>query len=140
MAIVTFAALFVLGAVCASNLLIARKPDAKELIAKVAPYQGWIGAVSAGWGAWWLLNWILNLKAMMTWPILGVTFLADSLLLLGLGILCGIGVLKSFIKTPAAVEKLDLTVTKLAPFQGLIGLAGIGVAIWTMLDFYILHL
>jgi hypothetical protein len=140
MAIVTFAALFVLGAVCASNLIIARKPDAKELIAKVAPYQGWIGAASALWGAYWLVYWILNLKAMMTWPILGITFLANSLLLLALGLLCGIAVLKTFIKTPAAVEKLDLTVAKLAPFQGMIGLAGIGVAIWTMLDFWVLHL
>ena len=140
MAIVTFAALFILGAVCASNLIIARKPDAKELIAKVAPYQGWIGAISALWGAYWLVYWILNLKAMMTWPILGITFLANSLLLLALGLLCGIAVLKSFIKTPAAVEKLDLTVAKLAPFQGMIGLAGIGVAIWTMLDFWVLHI
>ncbi len=42
MGIVTFAALLVLGVVSASNLIIARKPDAKELIAKLAPYQGWI--------------------------------------------------------------------------------------------------
>jgi len=138
MGIVTFAALFVLGAVCASNLIIARKPDAKELIAKVAPYQGWIGAISALWGAWWLIYWILNLKVMMHLPILGVTWLANSLLLLGLGLLCGIGVLKTFIKAPAAVEKLDLTVAKLAPFQGFLGLAGIGVAIWTILDLYLI--
>ena len=56
MGIVTFAALLVLGVVCASNLIIARKPDAKELIGKIAPYQGWIGAISALWGAWWLIN------------------------------------------------------------------------------------
>ena len=140
MEIVTFVALIILGVVCASSLIIARKPDAKELIAKVAPYQGWIGAISALWGAWWLINWVLNMKVMMTWPILGVTWLADSLLLLGLGLLCGVGVLKTFIKAPAAVEKLDLTVAKLAPFQGILGLAGIGVAIWTILDLYILHI
>ena len=137
MGIVTFAALLVLGVVCASNLIIARKPDAKELIAKVAPYQGWIGAISALWGAWWLINWILNVGVMMTWPILGITWLANSILLLGLGLLCGIGVLKTFIKAPAAAEKLDLTVAKLAPFQGMLGLVGIGVAIWTILDLYI---
>ena len=137
MGIVTFAALLVLGVVCASNLIIARKPDAKELIAKVAPYQGWIGAISALWGAWWLINWILNVGVMMTWPILGITWLANSLLLLGLGLLCGIGVLKTFVKTPAATEKLDLTVSKLAPYQGILGLVGIGVAIWTILDLYI---
>ena len=137
MGIVTFAALLVLGVVCASNLIIARKPDAKELIAKVAPYQGWIGAISALWGAWWLINWILNVGVMMTWPILGITWLANSILLLGLGLLCGIGVLKTFIKAPAATEKLDLTVAKLAPYQGMLGLVGIGVAIWTILDLYI---
>jgi len=140
MGIVTFAALFVLGAVCASNLIIAKKPDAKELIAKVAPYQGWIGAISALWGAYWLVYTILNLRAMMTWPILGVTWFANSLLLLGLGLLCGIAVLKTFIKAPAAQEKLDLTVAKLAPFQGFLGLAGIGVAIWTILDLYLIHI
>jgi len=137
MGIVTFAALLVLGVVCASNLIIARKPDAKELIAKVAPYQGWIGAISALWGAWWLINWILNVGVMMTWPILGITWLANSILLLGLGLLCGIGVLKTFVKAPAATEKLDLTVAKLAPYQGMLGLVGIGVAIWTILDLYI---
>ena len=137
MGIVTFAALLVLGVVCASNLIIARKPDAKELIGKIAPYQGWIGAISALWGAWWLIHWILNMGAMMTWPILGITWLANSLLLLGLGLLCGVGVLKTFVKTPAATEKLDLTVSKLAPYQGILGLVGIGVAIWTILDLYI---
>jgi len=137
MGIVTFAALLVLGVVCASNLIIARKPDAKELIGKIAPYQGWIGAFSALWGAWWLINWILNMGVMMTWPILGITWLANSILLLGLGLLCGVGVLKTFVKTPAATEKLDLTVSKLAPYQGILGLVGIGVAIWTMLDLYI---
>jgi hypothetical protein len=137
MGIVTFAALLVLGAVCASNLIIARKPDAKELIAKVAPYQGWIGAISALWGVWWLINWILNMRVMMTWPILGITWLANSILLLSLGLLCGIGVLKTFIKAPAATEKLDLTVAKLAPYQAILGLVGIGVAIWTILDLYI---
>ena len=137
MGIVTFAALLVLGVVCASNLIIARKPDAKELIGKIAPYQGWIGAISALWGAWWLIHWILNMGAMMTWPILGITWLANSLLLLGLGLLCGVGVLKTFVKSPAATEKLDLTVSKLAPYQGILGLVGIGVAIWTILDLYI---
>ena len=137
MGIVTFAALLVLGVVSASSLIIARKPDAKELIAKVAPYQGWIGAISALWGAWWLINWILNVGAMMTWPILGITMLANAILLLGLGLLCGIGVLKMFVKAPAATEKLDLTVAKLAPYQGILGLVGIGVAVWTILDLYI---
>ena len=47
MGLVTGVWLAVLGVLGASNLIIARKPDAKEMIAKLAPYQGWIGAISA---------------------------------------------------------------------------------------------
>lgn len=140
MGIVTFAVLLVLGAVSASSLIISRKPSAKEVLAKVAPYQGWIGALSALWGAWWLINWILSVGVMMHVPILGITWLSDSLLLLALGLLCGVGVLKTFIKAPTAVEKLDQTVIRLAPFQGIVGLAGITLAVWTMLDLYVFHL
>ncbi|HZE97945.1 MAG TPA: hypothetical protein VE981_13030 [Planctomycetota bacterium] len=138
MEIVTFAALLVLGVVCASNLIIARKPEAKELIAKVAPYQGWIGAVSALWGAWWIVRWILNIGALKAAPVIMLTWLAVSLLLLGLGLLCGIGILKTFIKAPAATEKLDLAVARLAPFQGMLGVAAIAVGLWTVVDLYIL--
>jgi len=140
MEIVTFASLLVLGVVCASSLIIARKPDAKELIGKVAPYQGWIGAISAVWGTWWLVNWILHAGLMLKAPIIGFTWLADSLLLLGLGLLCGVGVLKSFIKAPAAAEKLDQAVARLAPFQGKLGLAAIAVAVWTVVDLYLLKI
>ncbi len=42
--------LAVLGILAAPNLIIAKKPEAKEIIAKMAPYQGWMGAVSAVWG------------------------------------------------------------------------------------------
>ena len=140
MDIVTLVALFVLGAVCASNLIIARKPQAKELLAKVAPYQGWIGALSAIWGGWWLIRWVMHIGAIKAAPILMITALADALLLLGLGVLCGIGIMKTFIKAQAATEKLDQTVAKLAPFQGVLGLAGMGLAVWTLLDIYVLKI
>lgn len=141
MAIVTFSTLFILGVVCAANLIIAKKPDAKELIGKIAPYQGWIGAISAIWGVWWLINWILNLGAWLkAYPVLCFTFLACALLMIALGLLCGVGILKMFVKQPQAVEKLDQTVAKLAPFQGMLGLAGIAVAIWTILNVYVVHI
>jgi hypothetical protein len=43
-------------------------------------------------------------------------------------------------KAPTAVEKLDPTVTRLAPFQGIVGLAGMTLAVWTVLDLYVFHL
>lgn len=125
--------LAVLGVLGASNLIIARKPDAKELIAKLAPYQGWIGAVSAIWGAWGIVSSILNLGWMTIAPIYWITYLADSILSLALGLLLGVGVLKTFIKNPTAVDKMDTTITKLAPYQGLLGLIAIGVGVWMII-------
>ena len=125
--------LAVLGILGASNLIIARKPDAKELIGKLAPYQGWIGAVSALWGAWGIVSSILNLGWMAYAPIYWITYLVDSILSLALGLLLGVGVLKTFIKNPQAQEKMDQTITKLAPYQGLLGLIAIGVGVWMVI-------
>ncbi len=121
-----------LGVLGAANLIIAKKPEAKELIAKLAPYQGWIGAVSALWGVWGVIHMILSLGMLGSWPILWITYLATALLQLSLGLLLGVGVLKTFIKQPQAVEKMDMLVTKLAPWQGKLGLVAIGMGVWAI--------
>ncbi len=72
--------LALLGVLGASNLIIAKKPDAKELIAKMAPYQGWIGAVSALWGVWGIISAVLNLGWMTKAPIYWGTFAASAVL------------------------------------------------------------
>jgi hypothetical protein len=122
--------LALLGVLGASSLIIAKKPDAKELIAKLAPYQGWIGAVSALWGAWGIISAVLNIAWMAHWPILWITYLGDAVLQFALGLLLGVGVLKTFIKNPQANEKMDQTIAKLAPFQGTLGLIAIGLGVW----------
>jgi hypothetical protein len=122
--------LAVLGVLGASSIIIAKKPDAKEMIAKLAPYQGWIGAVSCFWGVWGVISAILTLSWLSAWPILWVTRLADAVLLAALGLILGIGVLKSFIKDPKAQAKMDDTLTKLLPYQGNMGLLAIGVGVW----------
>jgi hypothetical protein len=122
--------LAVLGVLAASNLIIARRPDAATAIAKLAPYQGWIGAVSALWGIWGIISALLTISWLSTWPILWVTMLVNSVLLSALGLLLGIGVLKTFIKDPTANQKMDETIAKLAPKQGVMGLAAIGFGVW----------
>jgi hypothetical protein len=126
--------LAVLGVLGASSLIIAKRPDAKEAIAKIAPYQGWIGAVSALWGAWGIISSVLSLGWLAHFPIYWITFLADSVLQLALGLLLGVGVLKTFIKNPQAQAKMDQTITKLAPYQGTLGLIAIGVGIWMVVS------
>ncbi len=131
--------MIVLGVLGAANLIIARKPEAKELIAKVAPYQGWIGAVSALWGVWGVIGAILGLSWLSTWPILWITYLATALVQLALGLLLGLGVLKTFIKQPQAVAKMEETAAKLAPKQGMLGLISIGLGVWCIIGSILWH-
>jgi hypothetical protein len=125
--------IIVLGILGASNLIIARKPAAREFIGKLMPYQGWIGAISALWGAF-LTVWILVHVGWMRYSGLAVVFwftiLAEGLVLLSLGLILGVGVLKTFIKQPEATARMDMAVTRLAPLQGTLGLAAIGLGVW----------
>ena len=37
------------GIIAASSLIVAKKPNAQELLDKLTPYQGWIGVVLLIW-------------------------------------------------------------------------------------------
>jgi len=125
--------LVLLGVLAVPSLIIAKKPNAKELIDKIAPYQGWIGAISCLWGVWGIISSILSLSWIAHWPIYWATYLADGVLQAALGLILGIGVLKTFIKNPQAQAKMDQTLAKLSPKQGLLGLIAIGVGIWMVI-------
>ena len=125
--------LIVLGVVAVPSLIIAKRPDAKELIAKLTPYQGWLGAVSCLWGVWGISSAVLNIGWLSTWPIWWVSWLAGSILQAALGLILGIGTMKTFIKNPQAQLKMDETLAKLSPKQGMLGVAAIGVGIWVTL-------
>jgi hypothetical protein len=122
--------LALLGVLAASNLIIAKKPDAEQLIGKIAPYQGWIGAISAVWGIFGILGCVRAIGWMSAAPVYWLSWLADSILLCCLGLLLGVGVFKSFIKNPTAQANMDKLIAKLAPFQGTLGLIAIGLGAW----------
>jgi hypothetical protein len=131
--------LALLGVLAVPSMIIAKKPNAKELIGKIAPYQGWIGAVSCLWGVWGIIGAVLNLSWLTAAPIYWATWLADSVLQFALGLILGIGVLKTFIKAPQAQAKMDETLAKLTPKQGMLGLAAIGVGIWMVVAGFLFH-
>lgn len=79
---------------------------------------------------WGIISSVLNIGWMAYAPIYWITFLADSVLQFALGLLLGVGVLKTFIKSREASEKMDQTIAKLAPYQGTLGLAAIGLGVW----------
>jgi hypothetical protein len=122
--------LALLGVLGAANLIIARKPDAAAAIAKIAPYQGWIGAISAIWGVWGIISAVLSLRLLGVAPIYWATSLAVGVVQFALGLLLGIGVIKTFVKQPAAVQRMDQMVARMAPKQGVLGLVAIGLGVW----------
>jgi hypothetical protein len=121
--------LALLGILAASNLIIARKPDAAQLIGKIAPYQGWIGAVSALWGLFGILRCVRYISLLSVAPFYWLVWLADAALLACLGLLLGVGVFKSFIKSPEANARLDRLIGKLAPYQGKLGVVAIAMGV-----------
>lgn len=131
--------LIVLGVLAVPSLIIAKKPNAKELIDKLTPYQGWIGAVSALWGVWGIISAVLNIGWLTTWPIWWISWLAGSVIQAALGLILGIGTLKTFIKNPQAQAKMDETLAKLSPKQGMLGVVAIGVGIWEIVSGILFH-
>jgi heme O synthase-like polyprenyltransferase len=120
--------LILLGVLAVPGLIIAKRPDARQLIDKIAPYQGWIGAISVLWGVFRLLHWF------SLFPLLGggigpmlyfVVYTVYVFLLIVLGFMLGIGVLKTFIKDPNANAKMDQTLARLSPKQGVLGLVAL---------------
>lgn len=122
--------LIALGILAVPSLIIAKRPEAKDIIAKVAPYQGWFGVISTFWGAWIIISCLLAIGHI---GILWITSLAAGIVLLCLGLLLGVGVMKSFSKSQSANEKLDSVINKIAPYQGTLGLIALGLGVWMII-------
>jgi hypothetical protein len=93
--------LIILGVLAVPNLVL-KKPELKPTLDKITPYQGWIGAISAIWGVWRLIWSVLNIGLMQHAFLWWVTLTATNALVLGLGLLLGVGTLKTFTKNAEA--------------------------------------
>jgi hypothetical protein len=122
--------LLVLGLLAVPSLVIAKKPEAKEWFDKVVPFQGWFGVASAVYGLIQVIRFLGQLRWFDLAPIGFLSWLVSGILLLVLGLLLGVGVMKTFISAENAKAKMDETIAKLAPKQGTFGIAGIIVGLW----------
>ena len=128
-----------LSIVAVPSLILSKKPNAKELLEKIEPYQGWIGLIFCIWGIWGIISAILNLGWLTTAPIWWVTFLAGSVVEAVLGFMLGYGMInKLFLsKNADAKEKAEQLRGKIAPKQGKLGLLGIAVGVWMIIASFI---
>lgn len=128
--------LILLSLLAVPSLILAKKPNAQELLNKIAPYQGWIGLVFCFWGIWGIISCILHLNYLslpgMPVKIWWLTWLAASLVEATLGFILGYGTISSLVlsKNETAKQKGEQLLAKLAPIQGKLGVFGIIIGIW----------
>ena len=132
----------VLGGILAvSALIVAQKPNAQALIQKLAPYQTMIGLALVALG---IVDGIRLLphvadafKTNLLLAAVELTICGVSILL---GALFGMGpIMHFFAGNRAAEEKVHELVMKVAPYQVLIGLAGLaGALLYFLYRFHIM--
>ena len=120
------------GIIAASSLIVAKKPNAQELIDKLTPYQGWIGIVLAFWGVVGFIRLILNVGRIgFPWMIgLGV-----SVVEFVVGFLLGYGLISKYLleKNEEAKVKGQELRMKLTKYQVSAGVILIILGILTLL-------
>ncbi|WP_343306360.1 hypothetical protein AAHN97_04475 [Chitinophaga niabensis] len=124
--------LILLSIIAVPSLILSKKPNAKELLEKVEPYQGWIGIIFCFWGIWGIVSAVLNIGWLTSAPIWWGTLMAGSVVEACLGFLLGFPLInKLFLsKNEKAREKAAGIRAKVAPRQGQLGILGIIVGVW----------
>lgn len=125
----------ILGGILASaGLIVAKNPNAKEMIAKLQPYQALIGIALLVVGIYDLIQTVFGmhvLDGLSKAPLFCGTILACVFGSILLGILFGMPMLAKL--SPEAAAKGDELGKKLAPYQTLIGLVGIAAGFLAIL-------
>ncbi|WP_270049332.1 hypothetical protein [Ignatzschineria rhizosphaerae] len=109
--------LIILGLLASPLLVLSKKPNAKELLDKVAPYQGFIGVIFLIWGVWGIIASVLSINFLAHAPIWWITGLAVAILEALLGFIMGYGLVTKYVlnKNEAAKAKGEAVLAKIAP-------------------------
>lgn len=127
----SFIILLVAGILGAAGLIIKKKPEAAELLNKMAAWQGWLGVVLVIWGIWDLIQ---SFTILAWLPVLGIFALATAIVEIILGLLLGWGLIAKY--TGGGGEKGAAMIAKLVPFQAIFGILAICLALfWLLVGF-----
>jgi hypothetical protein len=123
------------GLLATSALIVAKKPDAKQLLDKLVPYQAIIGVAMLAFGVLNLLRWIgPALRIISHAPLYGLTFLALPVTSILLGFIFGMPQIAKWMPGNAAAEqKGNELMAKLAPYQVILGLVGLATGLLVLL-------
>ena len=136
--------LIVAGILAVSGLIVAKQPNAKELIDKLVPYQAFIGVGLLALGVLSLLRWLGNhLPTMLSFaPVFGMTIVSMIVTSIVLGFLLGMPQIAKWLPAGSAASNKGMTASsKLAPYQVILGFLAIGTGLLMLLyQFHILKL
>jgi hypothetical protein len=115
------------GLLAASGFIVKRRPDAQELIDKLAPYQGWIGVTMFFWGIKEVLGAVTGLSLLSASPLMWVFWALSGVSDLLVGFLLGFGLITHYVlsRNEQAKEKGSAIQAKLVTIQGPLGLLSI---------------
>lgn len=124
------------GLIASSSVIIAKKPNAKELIDKLTPYQGWIGVILAFWGVWGIISSVLNIGNLsLTWIVSLAVAVAEFVV----GFLLGYGLISKYLleKNETAKEKGQALRLKLTKYQIPAGLLLLALGVLWLVFYFI---
>ncbi len=124
--------LIVLGILASASVIIKMKPEAKQLIAVIEPFQGWIGVACFIWG---LVNIVTGIKALTIPSLVGPFIFAAVATMILLGLLMGFGLISKYAlsKNEAALAKGEMIRARLATVQIPLGFAAIVIGVVTII-------
>ena len=104
------------GVIAASSLIVAKKPNAKELLDKLTSYQGWIGVVLTFWGVWGIISSVLYIGNMGMYWMIGLAVSAVEFIV---GFLLAYGLISKYLleKNETAKAKGQELRAKLVTYQ-----------------------
>lgn len=116
--------LIVVGALAAYPGIVQTRPDAKQVLDKILPYQGYLGIAALIWGAFNLLYLMFHL-VYLTMPV--ILALASDIVAVLLGLLLGYGLIAQYLlnNSPDARRRGEEWRSKLLARQVALGWAGI---------------
>lgn len=123
--------LVLLGLLAVPSIVLSRKPNAKEIFEKVAPYQGWIGLAFAVIGLFGIVKCLLSMGALGITPLAWLIWLLTAVVETALGFILGYGLIQKYIlsKSAEASEKGVRILLRLLPMQGTMGVIAIVIGI-----------
>jgi hypothetical protein len=134
-------ALIVAGILAASGFIISRKPDAKQLIDKIVPFQGFLGVGLLVWGIIDTIRVITHLKEIgdmaSTYPLFTISVYAGVASEVLLGFLLGMPLIATWIPGESAAEQRAMDMQKkVVPYQTILGFIGIVAAVFLLYYYF----